>query len=235
MLMRFSVLQTTLPQVKARTLKFIKQWNDQFGSDPSLGVMRELYDSLRARKVEFDGVTDSAGRGRGASAGAGGEDEEERRERIRREEEEELQRVLELSKQDKGGRGDAQTKQGQGSGSGSGSGTQAVSGTSSSIAYPEPHAAATATTTAAAPQPYAARNPTPPPPMPTKATASRVRAIYPFTTTEKGELSFNKGDVIKVIDRMYDEWYTGAVDGRIGIFPVSYVVSSCFLFKSWLG
>jgi hypothetical protein len=44
-------------------------------------------------------------------------------------------------------------------------------------------------------------------------------------THEKGELSFEKGDVIKVIDRMYDEWYTGAVGGRIGIFPVSYVVS----------
>ena len=60
--------------------------------------------------------------------------------------------------------------------------------------------------------------------MPTRATASRVRAIYPFVTHEKGELSFDKGDVIKVIDRMYDEWYTGAVGGRIGIFPVSYVV-----------
>lgn len=60
--------------------------------------------------------------------------------------------------------------------------------------------------------------------MPTRATASRVRAIYPFVTHEKGELSFEKGDVIKVIDRMYDEWYTGAVGGRIGIFPVSYVV-----------
>lgn len=61
--------------------------------------------------------------------------------------------------------------------------------------------------------------------MPTRATASRVRAIYPFVTHEKGELSFDKGDVIKVIDRMYDEWYTGAVGGRIGIFPISYVVS----------
>lgn len=222
------VLQTTLPQVKARTLKFIKQWNDQFGSDPSLGVMRELYDSLKARKVEFEGATESTGRGRGASTGAGGEDEEERRERIRREEDEELQRVLELSKQDKGGRGDAQARAGQGSGSGSGSVGQPAVAPSSSISYPDPHAA-TATATAVAPQPYAARNPTPPPPMPTKATASRVRAIYPFTTTEKGELSFNKGDVIKVIDRMYDEWYTGAVDGRIGIFPVSYVVSRSLL------
>ncbi|KAJ9103786.1 hypothetical protein QFC21_002248 [Naganishia friedmannii] len=223
MLISPCAVQTTLPQVKARTLKFIKQWNDQFGSDPSLGVMRELYDSLKARKVEFESATESTGRGRGASAGAGGEDEEERRERIRREEEEELQRVLEISKQDKGGRGDAQVKQGQGQGSGSGSssGAQAGTGTSSSIAYPELHA--TPATAAPAPQPYAARNPTPPPPMPTKATASRVRAIYPFTTTERGELSFNKGDIIKVIDRMYDEWYTGAVDGRIGIFPVSYV------------
>ncbi len=26
-----------------------------------------------------------------------------------------------------------------------------------------------------------------------------------------------------MIDRMYDEWYTGAVGGKIGIFPISYV------------
>jgi signal transducing adaptor molecule len=61
--------------------------------------------------------------------------------------------------------------------------------------------------------------------VPSKAEASRVRAIYPFVTQERGELSFERGDVIKVIDRMYDEWYTGAVGGRIGIFPISYVVS----------
>lgn len=72
-------------------------------------------------------------------------------------------------------------------------------------------------------RPFPAREPTPPP-LPTLANASRVRAIYPFVTHEQGELSFEKGDTIKVIDRMYDEWYTGAVGGRIGIFPISYVV-----------
>ncbi|KAJ9091688.1 hypothetical protein QFC19_008979 [Naganishia cerealis] len=216
-----SAPQTTLPQVKTRTLRFIKQWNDQFGSDPSLGVMRELYDSLKARKFEFEGAASDSSAG---GAAGSGEDEQARRERIRREEEEELQRVLEISKQDKGGRGEVHAaKGGQGSSSGSGSSSGPVTGVQagpSGTSYPDPAANLSA---AAVSQPYAARNPTPPPPMPSKATASRVRAIYPFTTTEKGELSFNKGDVIKVIDRMYDEWYTGAVDGRIGIFPVSYV------------
>jgi signal transducing adaptor molecule len=149
-----------------------------------------------------------------------------------REEEAELQRVLELSKQDQGGRNSrpAQTAGPSGSGSGSGGGGAGPSASQTNgygevpSAIPYHHApSGPAGNTAPQPSLFPAREPTPPP-MPTRATASRVRAIYPFVTHEKGELSFDKGDVIKVIDRMYDEWYTGAVGGRIGIFPVSYVV-----------
>ncbi|GHJ83801.1 hypothetical protein NliqN6_0203 [Naganishia liquefaciens] len=198
--------RTTVAQVKTRALKFVQQWTKQFGSDPSLGVMQELYDSLKARKM-FDAVDDAPKVGGGGGVAA----DEERRERLRREEEEELARVLELSMRDKGGRGGAATNR-------AGEGSAGPSGSSA----PQPEQRNT-TSTGPSAQPYVARDPTPPPVLPSKATAARVRAIYPFTTTERGELSFDKGDVIKVIDRMYDEWYTGAVGGRIGIFPVSYV------------
>lgn len=55
-------------------------------------------------------------------------------------------------------------------------------------------------------------------------TASRVRALFPFEGSEKGELSFQKGDIIKVVDQNYTEWWRGQLKGRTGIFPVNYVV-----------
>jgi signal transducing adaptor molecule len=58
------------------------------------------------------------------------------------------------------------------------------------------------------------------------AQASRVRALHTFEATEAGELSFEKGDVIKVVDRNYKDWWRGQLKGRTGIFPVNYVVSS---------
>lgn len=54
-------------------------------------------------------------------------------------------------------------------------------------------------------------------------TATRVRALYNFTSEGVGELSFERGDVIKVLDRGFQEWWRGASNGKIGIFPVIYV------------
>jgi len=53
---------------------------------------------------------------------------------------------------------------------------------------------------------------------------TRVRALYTFEPTEPGELAFDKGDVIKVVDRGYKDWWRGQLKGRTGIFPVNYVV-----------
>lgn len=53
----------------------------------------------------------------------------------------------------------------------------------------------------------------------------RVRALHDFAATEVGELSFKKGDVIKVVDRCFKDWWRGQMKGRTGIFPVNYVVS----------
>lgn len=54
--------------------------------------------------------------------------------------------------------------------------------------------------------------------------ATRVRALHKFEPTEPGELGFAKGDVIKVVDRGYKDWWRGQLRGRTGIFPVNYVV-----------
>jgi signal transducing adaptor molecule len=53
---------------------------------------------------------------------------------------------------------------------------------------------------------------------------TRVRALHTFEPTEPGELAFDKGDIIKVVDRGYKDWWRGQLKGRTGIFPVNYVV-----------
>ena len=53
---------------------------------------------------------------------------------------------------------------------------------------------------------------------------TRVRALHTFEPTVAGELAFDKGDIIKVTDRAYDNWWRGQLRGRTGIFPVNYVV-----------
>ena len=63
---------------------------------------------------------------------------------------------------------------------------------------------------------------------------TRVRALHTFQPTEAGELAFERGDVIKVVDRGYKDWWRGQLKGRTGIFPVNYVVRLMFLIKSFL-
>ncbi|KAM6496502.1 hypothetical protein JOM56_006975 [Amanita muscaria] len=52
---------------------------------------------------------------------------------------------------------------------------------------------------------------------------TRVRALHTFEPTEPGELPFEKGDIIRVVDRGYKDWWRGQLKGRTGIFPVNYV------------
>lgn len=87
---------------------------------------------------------------------------------------------------------------------------------------------------AAAPAPAVVASPVSPAPgTGTPATVSRVRALHTFEATEQGELAFEKGDIIKVVDRTYQDWWRGQLRGRSGIFPVNYVVSFfCLLFSS---
>ncbi|OCF39579.1 class E vacuolar protein-sorting machinery protein HSE1 [Kwoniella heveanensis CBS 569] len=208
--------RATAAPVKKKALLFVKAWAKQLEDtgDPNLGLMGELYDQLRAKNFTFD------------EPEAAPEDAAEAR---RRQEEEELARVLELSKQDKGGRNAYQPYQpsataaggssssgtaGPAAGSGSGSSAQPYQSSSSSRSQPQQ--------AYQPPAPVAALEPEPDLPLDIN-TATRVRALYTFTSAEVGELNFERGDVIKVLDRGFKEWWRGACNGQIGIFPVTYV------------
>ena len=52
---------------------------------------------------------------------------------------------------------------------------------------------------------------------------SRVKALYDFEPQEDGELAFRKGDIIRVVNSAYEGWWKGELDGRIGIFPLTYI------------
>lgn len=121
-------------------------------------------------------------------------------------EDDELQRVLELSKQDRGGRGQA-----------------GFGGGSSSSSQPQPQSQLPAQRqNQSLPKPQQQYAPPPPAPEPEPApmdinTATRVRALYTFSSNEVGELNFERGDVIKVLDRGFQEWWRGACNGKIGV------------------
>ncbi|KAK5679996.1 ESCRT-0 subunit protein hse1 [Elasticomyces elasticus] len=57
----------------------------------------------------------------------------------------------------------------------------------------------------------------------TAATVSRVRALYDFVPSEKGELAFQKNDIIAVLESVYKDWWKGSLHGQTGIFPLNYV------------
>ncbi|SGZ20861.1 BQ5605_C021g09307 [Microbotryum silenes-dioicae] len=63
----------------------------------------------------------------------------------------------------------------------------------------------------------------PPPRLP-----QRARAMYDFAGGQSPEeLPFHKGDIIRVIDSPYNDWWRGELRGATGIFPRTYVVSLC--------
>lgn len=165
---------------------------------------------------------------------------------IRRKEEEELQRVLEMSMQDKGGRNQWSSYSSVGagaSGSGSSSNRPAATTQSSTVLHqptyqagyapgaaqirspsPDPSPPAAVVPTQAPPSTHMpAQSPSPAPSTEPSAIVTRVRALHTFEPTEPGELAFEKGDIIKVVDRGYKDWWRGQLKGRTGIFPVNYV------------
>ncbi|KAI8353364.1 hypothetical protein BD560DRAFT_492525 [Blakeslea trispora] len=79
------------------------------------------------------------------------------------------------------------------------------------------------------PQPHASNDTTivsraVPPPPPTRK-AIRAKAIYDFVGQEKGDLSFNAGDIITVLESTdsQQDWWSGSVNGQNGSFPANYV------------
>jgi amphiphysin len=85
-------------------------------------------------------------------------------------------------------------------------------------------AASTASTAAAAAA--AKRAPPPPPPLkPKPAPVNYVVALYDFSAQADGDLDFKVGDRIEVVERTdsSEDWWTGRLDGRTGVFPGNYV------------
>ncbi|XP_066452703.1 intersectin-2 isoform X2 [Eleutherodactylus coqui] len=52
--------------------------------------------------------------------------------------------------------------------------------------------------------------------------AEEFVAIYPYSSSEPGDLIFNEGDIIQVTQKE-GEWWSGIVGDRTGIFPSNYV------------
>jgi hypothetical protein len=50
----------------------------------------------------------------------------------------------------------------------------------------------------------------------------RAQALYDYNGRSDNELSFQKGEIIKVIDKK-DKWWYGMLDGITGYFPFNYV------------
>ncbi|KAK7031936.1 hypothetical protein R3P38DRAFT_3313840 [Favolaschia claudopus] len=200
--------RNTHTRVRTRALALVAQWTADFADDPTLGIMQECYEGLKAKNYTYTPPDDPAPPAVDDA--------------IRRREEEELQRVLEMSVKDRGGRQpypfEADTGNGAGSSSAAGGGGYA--GGSSGGYVP----AQRDTQRERSPSPVQTADPTPSASAAaTTGIVTRVRALHPFAPTEPGELGFERGDVIKVVDRGYKDWWRGQLKGRTGIFPVNYV------------
>ncbi len=51
-----------------------------------------------------------------------------------------------------------------------------------------------------------------------------VRALYDFTTLNEDELTFERGDVIEVVDKLDQHWWYAEINGERKLFPSNYVV-----------
>ncbi|KAK7064559.1 DUF500-domain-containing protein [Favolaschia claudopus] len=54
---------------------------------------------------------------------------------------------------------------------------------------------------------------------------ARAIALYDFGAVQSGDLSFSKGDIVIITKRSdsTDDWWTGTLEGRKGIFPANFV------------
>jgi len=75
--------------------------------------------------------------------------------------------------------------------------------------------------------------PAPPPPPPPRVqqqeeeeeeeTGDWADVLYDYDSGEAGDLKITEGETVLIIERTSDDWWTGEVNGRKGLFPASYV------------
>ncbi|KAH9516940.1 Endophilin-A2, variant 3 [Dermatophagoides farinae] len=58
---------------------------------------------------------------------------------------------------------------------------------------------------------------------PTDSRGPCCQALYDFDAENENEISFKEGDIIQLVTQVDENWYEGSVNGRTGLFPVSYV------------
>jgi len=51
----------------------------------------------------------------------------------------------------------------------------------------------------------------------------QVITLYKYQKLNADELSFEKGCVINVINKLDSDWWTGELNGQTGLFPSNYV------------
>ncbi|KAJ7226087.1 hypothetical protein GGX14DRAFT_423794 [Mycena pura] len=104
-----------------------------------------------------------------------------------------------------------------------------IPGSSAAAAVAAPPPPYSMVNTVAAATAATKRAPPPPPPLKSKPkVAPKVQyvvALYDFQAQADGDLSFNVGDRIEVVERAKsaEDWWTGRVNGRQGVFPGNYV------------
>ncbi|KAK6171084.1 hypothetical protein SNE40_019344 [Patella caerulea] len=50
-----------------------------------------------------------------------------------------------------------------------------------------------------------------------------VEAKFDFESQSQDELAFKKGDIIRVIEKVDENWWKGELSAQVGIFPITYV------------
>lgn len=187
----------------------VKEWAESFSSDPSLGVMTETYNALKAQGFSVDPPTRPQKR--------------EITDTDRRREEEELQIALAMSLQETkisniGPRSNSEQHSRRNE-IDQGPNEYTLPSSNHDTAYMLP------TVSQSQVQSYQPAQQLQQAPVEerTAATVSRCRALYDFVASEAGELTFKRGDIITVIESAYKDWWRGSLHGTIGIFPTNYV------------
>ncbi|KAK9895200.1 hypothetical protein P389DRAFT_154014 [Cystobasidium minutum MCA 4210] len=205
--------RTTHDKVKKRVMQLLQKWSQQFKKDETLGIVEETYDQLK-KSYRFDDPSSEP-----AAVPVS----------VLKQEEEDIQRAIAeseaLARSQQQGRSSyappASTSYGQPASSAYGGYQQPQAGTSGTSFFTQADGKALPEIQA---EPHQAAASAPPAPSASPAQGpSRVKALYDFEPQEEGELAFRKGDVIRVINSAYEGWWKGELDGRVGIFPLTYI------------